>query len=141
MYAVVCGLTDIAVHAGFVRLMICVTKINLAPATLLKSIACSSKSESRIWRSLVLPTYLTKKVRGIFYEIVGDSSHRPTLFGQRCSWLDMTIKSKATEELEAQKEVRAKVQKVAQSADVADDDMWEHIANAHLDTLDSEYSA
>ncbi len=110
-------------------------------ATLLKSIGCSSKSDSRIWRSLVLPTYLTKKVRGIFYEIVGDSSHRPTLFGQRCSWLDMTIKSKATEELEAQKEVREKVQKVAQSADVADDDMWEHIANAHLDTLDSEYSA
>ena len=110
-------------------------------AKLLKSIGCSSKSESRIWRSLILPKYLTKNVRGIFYDIVGDSSHRPTLFGQRCSWLDTSIESKATAELEAKKEVRQKVQKVAQSSDVADDDMWEHIANAHLDTLDSEYSA
>lgn len=110
-------------------------------ANLLKSIGCSSKSESKIWRTLVLPKYLTNEVRGIFYEIVGDSPHRPTLFGQRCSWLDTSIKGRATGELEAQKVVREKVQKVAQSADIDDDGMWEHIANAHLDTLDSEYSA
>ena len=110
-------------------------------ADLLKSIGCSSKSDSKIWRSLVLPKYLTKKARGIFYDIVGDNTHRPTLFGQRCSWLDTSIKSKATDELEAHREVREKVQKVVQSSDTGGEDMWEHIANAHLDGFDSEYSA
>ena len=110
-------------------------------ADLLKSIGCSSKTDSKIWRSLILPKYLTKQARGIFYDIVGDSSHRPTLFGQRCSWLDTSIKSKATDELEAYREVREKVQNVAKSTDTGGEDMWEHIANAHLDTLDSEYSS
>jgi hypothetical protein len=63
------------------------------------------------------------------------------LFGQRCSWLDTSIKSKATDELEAYREVREKVQNVAKSTDTGGEDMWEHIANAHLDTLDSEYSS
>lgn len=112
-------------------------------ADLLKSIGCSTKKESQIWRSLILPNYLNKSaVRGMFYEIVGDSPHRPTLFGSRCSWLDESIESKATDALEAKRDVRVKVQKLAQTAvESTDEDFWEQIANAHLDTLDDEYSA
>jgi hypothetical protein len=111
-------------------------------ADLLKSIGCSSKTDSLIWRSLVLPKYLRQGVRGVFYDIVGDSPHRPTLFGSRCSWLDDTIESTATEALEAKREVREKVQQLAQSAvESNDEDFWENLANAHLDTLDDEYSA
>jgi len=112
-------------------------------ADLLKSIGCSTKKESQIWRSLILPNYLNKNaVRGMFYEIVGDSPHRPTLFGSRCSWLDESIESKATDALEAKRDVRVKVQKLAQTAvESTDEDFWEQIANAHLDTLDDEYSA
>ena len=78
----------------------------------------------------------------MFYEIVGDSPHRPTLFGSRCSWLDEGVESKATEALEAKRDVRVKVQKLAQTAvESTDEDFWEQIANAHLDTLDDEYSA
>ena len=81
-------------------------------------------------------------MRGVFYDIVGDSPHRPTLFGSRCSWLDDTIKSTATEALEAKREVREKVQQLAQSAvESTDEDFWETLANAHLDTLDDDYSA
>ncbi len=112
-------------------------------ADLLKSIGCSTKKQSQIWRSLILPNYLNKSaVRGMFYEIVGDSPHRPTLFGSRCSWLDENIESKATDALEAKRDVRVKVQKLAQTAvESTDEDFWEQIANAHLDTLDDEYSA
>lgn len=112
-------------------------------AELLKSIGCSTKKQSQIWRSLILPNYLNKDSRlGMFYEIVGDSPHRPTLFGSRCSWLDESVESKATEALEAKRDVRVKVQKLAQTAvESTDEDFWEQIANAHLDTLDDEYSA
>jgi len=117
-------------------------KLTGTDAALLKSIGCSTKSESLIWRSLVLPKYLHSGVRGAFYDIVGDSPHRPTLFGSRCAWMDGTTESASTDALEAKREVRKKVQKLAQTAvESSDDDFWEQIANAHLDTLDTDYSA
>ena len=110
---------------------------------LLKSIGCSTKKQSQIWRSLLLPNYLNKdSQRGMFYDIVGESPHRPTLFGSRCSWLDSAISTKATDALEAKRDVRVKVQKLASTAvESNDEDFWEQIANAHLDTLDGDYSA
>ena len=108
-------------------------------SNLLKSIGCSSRSDSLIWRALILPSYLVNSTHGVFYEIVGDTPHRPTLFGSRCSWLDSDIQSHATEALEAKRDVRKKVQDLAQTALESDDeDLWEHIANAHLDGLDED---
>jgi len=111
-------------------------------ADLLKQAGCLTKADSLVWRSLILPSYLTDTSKGVLYDIVGDSPHKPTLFGSRCSWLNLNVKAVATDALKAKNKVRKKVQTIAQTSLESDDsDLWEQIANAHLDTLDPDYSA
>ena len=102
---------------------------------ILRSAGCKIKAEASVWSALLLPHYLRKgREGGMFYDILGDTNIRDDLFSSRCSWLDKpsSQSTTATAKLETKREVREKVKTAIKTADQADDDMWEHLANAHL---------
>ena len=113
-------------------------RLEAKESAILKSLGCSSKSESLIFRSLFLPTYLRPINRdSLLWKIVGDS-HRD-LFFSGTAWFDESLKSDATDKLQQRRDVEEAVKKaVRENDDPNDQDLWEHIAEAHLNSLESE---
>ena len=116
------------------------TTLRKGDADILRSIGCPNKSASLVWRSLILPSYIHDQgSSGVLAEIVGDA-HHDMMFGSRCAWLDADARAVATERLEKKRDVREQVQKVIQQTQIedGDDDLWEKIAEAHLNAADEE---
>lgn len=105
-------------------------------ATLLKRIDCPGRADAPVWSSLVLPTYLRAgREDSMFFDIIGSGPTRDSLFGSRCSWLDISDSEVATQTLVKKREVRERVKEVVRTTSLPEDaggDLWEHLANAHL---------
>lgn len=113
------------------------TNLRSGDTGILRAIGCSSKSDALVWSALVLPSYLHDHTPdGVLAEVVGEK-HIDLFFGSRCSWLDTSTSSKATEALERRRETHEKVKEAARTQiEAEDDDLWEKIAEAHLNAMD-----
>ena len=119
-------------------------KPNKQDPALLKSIGCLSKAQAPIYSALVLPTYLQSGNEStMFYDIIGETKFRTDLFSHRCSWLKRTKDNSATKKLAKKEEVREKVKEAMRtfSVDGEDNDAWEALANAHLESISNEESS
>lgn len=105
--------------------------------SLLRSIGCPSKEDSKVWRSLFLPSYMRPAGRGtLLWDIVGkDSKHRDGLFAGD-AWFNAT--SVATSALTKRREVKEAIKTASQSATLGNDDLWEAMMDAHLAGLEDE---
>ena len=115
-------------------------RLDRGEADLLKSVGCKTKNDSMVYRSLLLGSYLHNTGRdGVLFNIVGDTPARDSLFSRIPSWLDATIKGKATQTLAKKREAAEKVKEATRIAAVGDnsDDLWNALADAHLFDDDS----
>mgnify|MGYP001214298682 CR=1 FL=1 len=101
---------------------------------ILRRLGCSNKKESKVWRSLFLPTYFRKQnVGSTLSRIIGEGDQHDVFFSGQ-AWLDDTIEDTATERLEKRREIKEKVQESSKIfGDRDDDDVWEAFAESHLD--------
>ena len=78
----------------------------------------------------------------MFYDIIGETKFRTDLFSHRCSWLKRT-KDNSAKKLAKKEEVREKVKEAMRtfSVDGEDNDAWEALANAHLESISNEESS
>ena len=103
----------------------------------LRALGCSSKKDSIVWRSLLLPQYVSQGSRGnILWDILGDSPARKLLFGTRTAWLGAIKTSAATETFDSKKRIADELKRISHIADSDDDDAWEAILDSHLADLD-----
>ena len=102
----------------------------------LRSLGCS-KEQSRVWRSLFIPSYLRPNGRkSLLWEVIGDESeHRDALFSGD-AWF--TGEDVATAALTKRREVKEAIKVASQSIGSADEDMWEAMLDAHLSGLDDQ---
>jgi hypothetical protein len=106
---------------------------------LLRSLGCPNKKSSKVWRALFLPTYFRPANDGtVLSRIIGEGDQHDTLFSGQ-AWLDNTIESTATKDLETKRELKSKVKKMTTHLGSGDtDDVWEAIAEEHLIWNDGE---
>ena len=100
----------------------------------LRSLGCT-KEQSRLWRSLFLPSYLRPSAKGtLLWDIIGDSDHRSTMFSGN-AWF--TGEDVATVAFNRRVEVKEAIKVASQSMGSEDEDLWEAMLDAHLDGLDA----
>ena len=109
----------------------------LAPgeADMLKRLGCTTKDESLILRSLLLPNYMRPGMRDFLWEVVGDSAHRDSLFTGD-AWLNDDTDDTATATLEKARDVKESMKETTLKVSVEDDDVWESLLDAHLGELE-----
>ena len=102
-------------------------------ASVLRSLGCASKDESKTMRALLIPQYCSgKSKRNVIWGILGSTATRKILFSARPTWLGGSAKIDATEEFERKKEVKEEIKRMSRIADADDDDAWEAILKSHL---------
>jgi hypothetical protein len=104
---------------------------------ILRSIGCKTKEESEIWRSLFLPNYFRTISKGnLLWKIIGTSDNRDVLYSGQ-AWFDNTWESKATEKLEAKRELREEMRVTTmKTADIDNDSLWDSLMESHLEDLE-----
>ena len=109
-------------------------KLERGEQKILKDLGCKTRSESKIWRSILLPYYFRPVNKGtMLSDVIGSSEHRDQLFAGD-AWLDQDLEVTATKELEAKREVREKIQKATldETRLSEDEDLWDLIEQSHF---------
>ena len=111
-------------------------RLERGESEVLKSLGCVTKDESLVFRSLFLPSYMrpTNK-NSLLWRIVG-AGYRDLFFSGK-AWFDESIATDATTRLQKRRDVEAAVREAVKEKDdpSESDDLWEHIAEAHIDSL------
>ena len=117
---------------------ISIRSLSKTEGAMLRSIGCRTKDESKVWRSLFLPTYFRPIARktSLLWKVTGDSEHRPQMFSGK-AWFDNTWESTATEKLASKREVREEMKTtMLKTADVDNDSLWESLMESHLEDVE-----
>jgi len=110
-----------------------VRKLDKGEGEILKDLGCQNKKESKIWRSLFLPTYFRPINKDtLMSTIIGDSEQKDILFSGK-SWLDDELESDATQDLEKHRDIKEKVREASKVHVNADDnDVWDALMENHF---------
>ena len=98
----------------------------------LKGFGCENKKQSKIWRSLVLPTYFRpQNINSMLSKVIGGGEQKDILFSGQ-AWLDSEIEAEATSDLEKHRDMKEKVREASKVHVEADDnDVWDALMETH----------
>tara|TARA_R110000851_G_scaffold108116_9_gene229030 strand:+ start:1784 stop:3802 length:2019 start_codon:yes stop_codon:yes gene_type:complete len=110
-----------------------VRNLDKGEGNVLKDFGCENKKQSKIWRSIFLPTYFRPvNDKSMMSKVIGDSEHRDMLFSGN-AWLDTELESDATIDLEKHRDIKERVREASKVHVNADDnDVWDALMENHF---------
>ena len=114
-----------------------VRNLDKGEGQILKEFGCENKKQSKIWRSLLMPTYFRPRNNDSMLSIIiGKGEQRDLLFSGN-AWLDTEIEADATIDLVKHRRIKEEVKTASKIHVNSDDnDVWDSIMESHQ--LDDE---
>ena len=114
-----------------------VRNLDKGEGQILKEFGCENKKQSKIWRSLLMPTYFRpRNDDSMLSIIIGKGEQRDLLFSGN-AWLDTEIEADATIDLVKHRRIKEEVKTASKIHVNSDDnDVWDSIMESHQ--LDDE---